>query len=89
MMTEQHYYWKLIAVRHSTDSEVLKFVKVPASIGKIPGLKAAMIDFQNEMGPCWEVTHQALSEQYFEMRTQVRKRDDARLVAICNGFSIK
>jgi len=86
MITEQHYYyWKLIAVRHSTDSEMLKFVKVPASIGKIPGLKAAMIDFQNEIGPGWKVTYQVLSEKYFKMRTHVQKRDDARLAAMCNG----
>jgi len=75
MITEQHYYyWKLIAVRHSTDSETLKFVKV-----------AAMIDFQNEIGPGWKVTYQVLSEKYFKMRTHVQKRDDARLAAMCNG----
>lgn len=80
MMTEQHYYyWKLIAVRHSTDSEVLKFVQLPASIGKMEGLRAAMIDFQNEMGPCWEVTHQAMSEQYFAMRVKVQKREESWL----------
>ena len=57
-----YYYWKLIAFRECSDSERLKLVEVPASIGKMQGLKAAMIDFQHEVGPSWKVTHQALSE---------------------------
>lgn len=71
------YYWKLIAFRESSDSERLRLVGMPASIGKFEGLKAAMIDFKNEVGPCWKVTHQALSEQDYLARLTELEREKA------------
>lgn len=78
------YYWKLIAERSSTGSEILKFVEVPASIGKMEGLRAAMIDFRYELGPAWSVTHQALSPQYYAMRKAVLAREEAMLMGNFN-----
>lgn len=71
------YFWKLIAYRSATGSELLKYVMVPSSLGKIQGLKYAMVDFQFSMGRGWSVTHQALSEKYYSMRLAAMAKEES------------
>lgn len=73
------YYWKLIAYQSSTDSKLFKYVMVPAILGKMQGLKYAMIDFQKSLGreDDWKVTHQALSEKYYVMRLAALAKEEA------------
>lgn len=72
-----YYYWKLIAFRECSDSERIKLVEIPASIGKFEGLRAAMIDFKSEVGPAWKVTHQALSEDDYLTRLMAFEKEKA------------
>lgn len=76
-MDHEYYYWKLIAERESTGSELLMLVEIPASLGKHDGLRSAVEDFSNSLGPTWKVYHQALSKQYYEMRSNVKSREEA------------
>jgi len=74
-----YYYWKLTAYQSSTDSKLFKYVMIPAILGKMNGLKHAMIDFQKSLGreDDWKVTHQALSEKYYVMRLAALAKEEA------------
>jgi hypothetical protein len=72
------YCWKLTATRELAGSEkVLRFVELPASVGKMEGLRDAMLDFQRDMGSDWKVTHLALSPEYYSMRLIVLANEKA------------
>ncbi len=88
MIEPNSYYWKLTAERAFTGSSIVRFVEVPASIGKLPGLTAAVMDLQNELGPLWKVYPQADSRQCFLTRVKMREVEDARLESFCNGRSL-
>jgi len=71
------YYWKLTAYQSSTDSKLFKYVMIPAILGKMQGLKYAMVDFQFSLGRGWSVTHQALSEKYYSMRLAALAKEES------------
>lgn len=71
------YYWKLTAEKSSTGSKRIKLVMIPAILGKMQGLKYAMIDFQRQVGQAWKVTHQALSEKCYLQRLAATTKEES------------
>lgn len=75
-MGQQRHYAILTGYRDSTQSRVQRFVVFTGR--KLEGLAQMINDFDEMMGSSWQVHGEIPSREYFEMRLQIIKREEAK-----------
>jgi hypothetical protein len=68
------HYAILKAVRIKTSSRLKRFLAYEGN--KLEGLSLRINDFEETLGPGWDVSGEITSEMYFEMRLEKMQKDE-------------